>query len=384
MSSDLTQVSAHVTDGFRAAAIMAGFLIAMLAVRLLWGRVIEPAARRAHRSLEGTALLPLRTLVLWGLLLLGLYHSLNSLHAVHEHRTIAPTMAKTLSAAWVLLAVWFALRMVRAFAAWYGERAAEAGDGGRDIGPEVALGRKVASVVILALGALYLLSTLGLNIGPLLAGGAVGGVVLAVALQDTLSNLFAGLFISLDRPVSVGDYIKLQSGEEGFVVEIGWRSTKVRLWANNVVVIPNSLLSKSLVTNYFLPEQEMSVYVPCGVAYDSDLERVERVTVEVAKEVMDRVHGASTDWQPVVRWKEFADSAITFVTALRVCEFGAQYELQSEFIKALLQRFREEEIVIPFPIRTVVMQQSPRASGTDGKVRGLATRGAAEDAGLRG
>ena len=77
--------------------------------------------------------------------------------------------------------------------------------------------------------------------------------------------------VTIDKPVSVGDFIKLESGEEGFVEEIGWRSTKMRLWANNLVVIPNSKLSQSVITNYFLPAQEMSVYVPCGVAYDSDL-----------------------------------------------------------------------------------------------------------------
>ncbi|MBI4531562.1 MAG: mechanosensitive ion channel family protein, partial [Candidatus Latescibacteria bacterium] len=140
--------------------------------------------------------------------------------------------------------------------------------------------------------------------------------------------------------------------------EIGWRNTKVRLWANNVVVIPNSKLSQSVITNYFLPEQEMSVYVWCGVAYDSDLQHVEDVTIEVAKHVMLEVEGSALDWEPVVRWKEFGDFAITFVTVLRVKEFSAQYKLQSEFIKALHHRFKEEGIEIPFPIRTVILKNA--------------------------
>jgi small-conductance mechanosensitive channel len=154
----------------------------------------------------------------------------------------------------------------------------------------------------------------------------------------------------------------------------------VRLWANNVVVVPNSLLSKSLITNYFLPDQEMSVYVPCGVAYGSDLGQVERVTVEAAKEAMERVKGASTDWQPVVRWKEFADSAITFVAVLRVCEFGAQYELQSEFIKALHRRFGEEGIEIPFPIRTVIVRPSGSGAEKDGASTSMERRNPQADA----
>jgi len=210
----------------------------------------------------------------------------------------------------------------------------------------------------IGLGLLFVLRVIGVDISPLLAGGAIGGLAIALALQDTLTNLFAGLYMTIDKPVSVGDFIKLESGEEGFVEEIGWRSTKVRLWANNLVVIPNSKLSQSVITNYFLPAQEMSVYVPCGVAYDSDLERVERVTIEVAKEVMGRVEGSSPDWEPVVRWQSFGDFAITFVTVLRVTDFAAQYRLRSEFIKALHQRFGEEGIEIPFPIRTVIVKPS--------------------------
>jgi len=369
MNSDFTRLTAQAADLLQAAAIMAGFLIVVLALRLLWGRVVEPLARKTHSSLDDMVLLPLRGLVLWGLFLLGLYHSLNSLPGVRQHKAIGPIIGKTLSVAWVLLAVWLTLKIVHALIAWYVNRSAQERHGARDVSQEALLVQRVANVIVIALGALYLLSALGLNVGPLLAGGAVGGIVLAVALQDTLANLFAGLYISIDKPVSVGDYIKLQSGEEGFVVDIGWRSTKVRLWANNVVVVPNSVLGRSLITNYFLPDQEMSVYVPCGVAYDSDLERVERAAAEVAREVMDRVKGASADWQPVVRWKEFADSAITFVTVLRVCEFGAQYELQSEFIKALHRRFQQDAIEIPFPVRTVIVRPSAPEPESGGEGR---------------
>jgi len=180
-------------------------------------------------------------------------------------------------------------------------------------------------------------------------------LAVALALQDTLSNLFAGIYMMVDRPVTVGDFIKLESGEEGFVEEIGWRNTKVRMWANNIVIIPNSKLSQSVLTNYYLPHQEMSVYVRCGVAYDSDLEHVERVCVEVAKEVMARVEGSATDWQPAVRFKEFADFSINFLVVLRVTDFAAQYLLAHEYIKALHRRFDREGIEIPFPIRTVIM-----------------------------
>jgi small-conductance mechanosensitive channel len=165
----------------------------------------------------------------------------------------------------------------------------------------------------------------------------------------------------VDRPITVGDFVKLESGEEGFVEEIGWRNTKVRMWANNIVVIPNSTLSQSVLTNYYLPRQELSVYIRCGVAYDSDLEHVERVCVEVGKEVMARIPGCQLDWTPVVRFKEFADFSINFLVVLRVKDFAAQYLLGHEYMKALHRRFNEEGIEIPFPIRTVIMHSPAEA-----------------------
>ena len=102
----------------------------------------------------------------------------------------------------------------------------------------------------------------------------------------------------------------------------------------------------------------------CGVAYDSDLEHVERVCIEVAKEVMARIPGAASDWEPVVRFKEFADFSINFLVVLRVRDFAAQYLLGHEYMKALHRRFNEEGIEIPFPIRTVMMRSPNKAHDT--------------------
>jgi small-conductance mechanosensitive channel len=343
-----------------AVAIFCGFLIAMLAVRLLWMRVLGPIVRRTRTQYDDVILVPLRGLTLWGLLLLGVFHSVSSIHSIRANALAERWFGKALAIAWAILAIITALRIFNAFVTLYVRQAAEHAEHPRDVGARAGLVRKVVNIAVLVFGLLYVLDAAGVSVSPLLAGGAIGGLAVALALQDTLANLFAGVYLNIDRPVAVGDYIKLESGEEGFVEEIGWRNTKVRLWANNVVVIPNQKLSQSVLTNYFLPRQEMSVYVPCGVAYDSDLQRVEEVTIEVAKEVMQQVPGSATDWEPVVRWKEFGDFAITFITVLRVSEFGTQYALQSEFVKALHRRFQQEGIEIPFPIRTVIMKHLER------------------------
>jgi small-conductance mechanosensitive channel len=362
MIGRLWHSSALARDLLNAAIIFGAFLLVIVVVRLLWMRALRPLVRRTETELDDVLLPPTRSLVLWGLFLLGVYHTAVSVEIVRSNARVMKNLPTVLQVGWVLLATWTAVRLFNRAIGWWVRRAAERAERPRDVSHQATLARKAVNILVLALGLVYVLRVFRVDISPLLAGGAIGGLAIALALQDTLSNLFAGFYLTIDKPVSVGDFIKLESGEEGFVEEIGWRNTKVRLWANNVVVIPNSKLSQSVVMNYYLPAEEMSVYIPCGVAYDSDLQRVEDVAIEVGTQVMREVEGSALDWEPVVRWQEFGDFAITFLTVLRVREFGAQYKLRSEFVKALHRRFNEEGIEIPFPIRTVIMK--PREGDT--------------------
>ncbi len=151
---------------------------------------------------------------------------------------------------------------------------------------------------MLAIGFLVVLQTLGVSIAPLLTALGVGGLAVALALQDTLANLFAGVHILASKTVQPGDYIRLSSGEEGYVVDINWRQTTVRQLSNNLVVIPNGQLAKTNMTNYTRPEQQLTILVQVGVSYDSDLDQVERVTTEVIAETMRDVAGASRSTSP--------------------------------------------------------------------------------------
>ena len=219
--------------------------------------------------------------------------------------------------------------------------------------PSASILGNLAEVSIYIIGALILLQTLGVSIAPILTALGVGGLAVALALQDTLSNLFSGLHILLSRQIKVGDYIKLSTGEEGNVADISWRNTTIKAMSNNMVIVPNQQIASAILTNYYMPDRELSVLVGSSVSYDSDLEQVEKVTVEVAKEVMKRVEAGVTDFEPVVRFHTFGDSSINFNVVLRVGEFADQYKLKHEFIKSLHVRYREEGIEIPFPIRTV-------------------------------
>jgi small-conductance mechanosensitive channel len=217
----------------------------------------------------------------------------------------------------------------------------------------------IARILVLILGLLILLDSVGVSITPLLTALGVGGLAVALALQDTLSNLFAGVHILASGKVQPGDFIQLDNGMEGHVVDTNWRNTTVRQLPDNLVIVPNATLAASVLTNYNRPQQEMSVLVQVGVAYDSDLEHVERVTCDVGREVMQKVDGGVPGHEPLVRYHTFADSSIDFSVILRTREVTRQYLIVHEFIKRLHRRYQDEGIQIPFPVRTLVQSPPP-------------------------
>ncbi|MBN1979951.1 MAG: mechanosensitive ion channel family protein [Chitinivibrionales bacterium] len=219
--------------------------------------------------------------------------------------------------------------------------------------PSATLLSNVVRIVIYICGAFMLLQTLGISITPILTALGVGGLAVALALQDTLGNLFAGIQILATRKIRPGDYINLDPGKEGYVEDITWRLTSIRTLSNSLIVVPNAKISSSLITNYHLPQKELSVLVQLGVAYGSDLEKVESITIDVGRHIMKTVPGGVAEFEPSIRYNAFGDSSITFSISLRVKEFVDQYLIKHEFIKLLHQRYRQEGIEIPFPVRTV-------------------------------
>lgn len=222
--------------------------------------------------------------------------------------------------------------------------------------PATSLLANLAKVLIFVFGILMILQALEIPITPLIATLGIGSLAVALAFQDTLANLYAGIFLIASKQVRPSDYIRLESGEEGYVTDITWRSTTIREIPNNLIVIPNSKLSSALFKNYHLPAKEIVLKVPVGISYDSDLEQVEQITIDVARFVMQNVPGAVPDYEPFILYEEFGDSSINFNVFLRVNEFFDQRRVRHEFIKKLHRRYQEEGIEIPFPIRTLYMK----------------------------
>jgi len=220
--------------------------------------------------------------------------------------------------------------------------------------PMTSLIQNVVRLVIIIIGGLTVMSGLGISITPILTALGVGGLAVALALQDTLANLFAGIYVTLAGQIKVGNYVKLDTGEEGYLVDIAWRTARIRMLPNNVVLVPNSKLAQAIVINYDLPEKEMAVLVNVGVDYDSNLRHVETVTCDVAREVLRTTQGGVETFDPFIRFHTFGESSVDFTVILRAREFVDQYLIKHEFVKRLHERYAEEDITIPFPIRTIV------------------------------
>jgi len=212
----------------------------------------------------------------------------------------------------------------------------------------------LAKVAVALLAGVLLLENLGIDITPLITALGIGGLAVALALQDTLGNLFAGVQIILSRQVRQGDFVRLSTGEEGRVTDVKARNTTIQTAPDgNLLTVPNSVLATSIVKNYTLPELNLWVTVNVGVAYGSDLEKVERVTLQVAREVLAGTDGGVPSEPPIMFYREFAASSIDFVVRMLVRDYASQGAIRHAFIKRLHERYAEEGIEIPFPTRIV-------------------------------
>jgi small-conductance mechanosensitive channel len=203
-------------------------------------------------------------------------------------------------------------------------------------------------LAVYAMGILILLESFGVSISPLITALGVGGLATALALQDTLANLFSGINTLVSKQIKMGDFVKLSTGEEGHVVDMNWRNTTIKNPNENMTVVPNQKIASSIITNYAQPFAECFISIPVGVGYGSDLDQVERIAVEVAKEILQETEGGVKDFEPFVRYISFAQSSINFNVVLRVQTVTDQHLIRHGLIKKIYARYQQEGITISF------------------------------------
>ena len=213
--------------------------------------------------------------------------------------------------------------------------------------------RRMAVALVYGLGGLLILDLLNITISPLIAGLGLGGLAVALAIQPTLANLFAGTYVMTEGVVSPGDYIELEGGVTGYVIEVSWRSTRIRTWGNNLVVVPNSKFAETILTNYQRPVPAVNVYLTCGVSYGSDLYRVEAVSREVMDEVLDTEPDAIKEYGGWFGYESFGDSNVNFWLFVQAKDRLGTFNVRTALMERLHARFKQEGIVINYPMRTL-------------------------------
>lgn len=334
--------------------VVASFIVAKI-VYFILQKFAKQLVGKTETILDDLLLAAVEGPITYGIVIAGLY--VGALMSSLAHIPLVVGLFQ------ILLIIWggvTANRIAGAFIHWYVvEVAPKQKISLHDLEP---LARRLVAVLSFVFCTILILSTVGVEVGPFIASLGIAGLAVALALQDTLGNFFGGVSISVDRPLRHGDYIEVSDIKlAGWVDKIGWRSTRIKTSQNNVIIIPNSKLAQAVIVNYHMPDKEMAVVVPVSVSYDSDLAKVERVTLEVADHVQKMHEGAVKGFKPVVRYASFGDSGINFNVVMRASEFVESGPMTHIFIAQLHSRYAKEGIEIPFPTRTIHFENGDSA-----------------------
>ena len=345
----LEQLLSHPIQLFVPLAFLAASVLAGLILRSILFRVVRAWAAGTEGNL-GDILVESLPIVLWSLIL-GIHLATQNSEIPKVYLRYIP---RTLAVLWIVSLTVATSRLAGRVVGFYGGRVT----GAQSV---TSITRRLAQLAVVAFGVAWLLRIFDVSLTPILTTLGVGGLAVALALQDTLSNLFAGFYVSISGLVHIGDYIKLNTGEEGFITDINWRCTMMRGTTNDLVVVPNNKLGQAIYTNYNLPDRRIAMSVSFSVGYDSDVDRVQRLLLTEATAATGDVKGLAADPPPSVLFNPGpGDSALVFQVNFTVDEFGVQDGVKSELRKRLFKRLKTEGITMPAPNKALLLEQKDR------------------------
>jgi small-conductance mechanosensitive channel len=215
--------------------------------------------------------------------------------------------------------------------------------------------------MIIGIAMYFLFLVWHIDMSAWIASAGIVGIAVGFGAKDTLANLFAGIFIIADAPYKIGDYLVLETGERGRVTDIGLRSTRIITLDEVQIIVPNAVIGSSSVTNQSGgPSIKTRLMIPVGVSYESDVEEVRRNLLDLAakaEHVMEHP-------PPVVRLMKMADSSLEFHLLAWIANPAQQDPTIDELNTAILQRFREVGIEIPYPKRDLYVRELPEKASS--------------------
>ena len=349
---DLTIITEFVKTNWNDIWITTGIALAALVigkfVYILLRKSLEKLTKRTKTDIDDKILAATGRSIYIILFFIGLKIGLDFTGILKAHAEI---LGKLFSIVWVIIGTFLAIETTTILISVYGRKRLGVGTS--------YLIQRLTKIGILFVSLIFVLNSIGIEISPLLASLGIAGIAVAFALQDTLTNFFSGLYLTADQPIRPGDYIKVNDNISGTVLDIGWRSTKLRTFDNNIIIVPNKKLGESVIVNYNLHGSKILMNVTIDAAYNNSPKKVEKIIYDTTRKVRDKMaEYCSTDYEPVVRFYEFGDSGLKFKVFLEVKKRENQFLVGHELRKALYNSFKKNNIEIPFTTQTIYLKKT--------------------------
>ena len=340
--------------GFDYGSVLVGIVFSMLfaylGFRILYAILLhitkhtkisldEMLVRRSHRP------------ILFFILLLSIYVATKD---YHDYDVFGITFNSILAICFISVGTYWAVRMGNTAIDWYSAEIAPKTKTRFDdkFAPSI---KKYLSFGLILIGALLILTFLGVEITPLIAGLGIGGLAVALALQDTLKNFFSGVHVVGDKILEPGDWVKIDN-VEGEVQEIGWRSTRIATLEGNLYVVPNSKITESVVLNYSKPAPESTITLEYQAVYGVDIKAVKELLLETSKKILekDELYVKNT---AKVRMAAMKDSGIEFKVFFKYRDITNRYDTVEKINIAVYEAFKKKKIEIPYPTHKVYIER---------------------------
>ncbi len=339
---EIPAVAAEVFKGL--GLLILSIVLAKLFVYFI-SRYAAAAAKKRTTILDDMLIEAVQKPLYYLIILLGFDVAVQGISILPE---VTSKLDSILYVAEVFVGAYFVSKTVRVFARWYAKNIAAKAKSRFD-DEFLPLFNRTADIFIYGSSIVIILDFFRYDITAIVAGLGIAGLAVALAAQDTISNMISGFVIMADRPFRVNDIIELSAGEYGEVSEIGLRSTKILTMDLTMIVVPNSQIGSSQIINYSYPDNRLRLKIPVGVAYGTDLKTATKALKEVAKKqrhVMERP-------APRVHLTSFSDFSLSLILYVWIDSHKDRFEVINRINRAIDERFKKDGIEIPFPIQTI-------------------------------
>lgn len=334
----LTQYNPQLAIGIMVFGLLFGIFLELI----IMGK-IKGAAKKATWKGDGILLESLQGIGMLACALAGVYFALELVEIETRARVIFQNILISMMVLGFMIA---GLRLVNKMGPLWSKMA------GREK-RSLSILLLIPKTALVFIAAMMVMNLFGITILPMLAALGIAGLAVALALQETLTNLIAGFHLVAAKNIRSGQFVQLSSGEQGLIQDITWRYTTLLDPSDYLIVVPNSKMSNAILINYNLPEDEIGFSVPVDISHDNDLDKVEKITVDVAKNVMEKVEGGVPGYEPFVWYTDFEDRGLKFIVVMRSKDRVSQFLLKHEFLRRLNTAYRREKVKLAYPIRKV-------------------------------